>query len=462
MVFAEHFSDGAWKRSRHLQVIDFEYQNLLADRNLDMLIVTMPVRHGKTEYFSKWANTHHTLKNPHKNTILCSNTSRLARSNSRWVRDKVHELAPAAGLKGVDATNASASEWSLDGKGMGGCISSGVTGSVMGFPADILAIDDYLKDAKAAYSEPVRDAQWDWFISTSSTRLEPGGKIIILATRWHSDDLIGRILAKRSELNMRVRYVNMQALRDSSDGSKDALRRQDGEALWPERWPAEVMERRKKQSGHWWHSIYQGSPKGSGMSEWPSEYFNNLWVDDEDWPSEFTFSACYLDPSKGKNARRGDYSAIVFVGYKEGKLYVDSSIERRPIPTMVRDFVLFNKERRPAFEGIEANAFQELLGEDYYQACDAYGYRVDPPMLLHNRANKVNLRIPRLGTWLAARSLRFRSTASNELLLNQLRDFPHATHDDGPDALEAAIRLLCNSVEGLRGMHEIEEVLIGD
>jgi predicted phage terminase large subunit-like protein len=458
LALATEFSKGEWQPARHLRVIDFEFQNLLEDPTLDCLIVKCPVRHGKSEYLARWAPTWYKLRYPAKRIMLCSNTSKLARSHSRWVRDKVHELSPAFGLKGVDPNNASATEWNLDGAGMGGCIAAGVDGSIVGFGADLLIIDDYLKSAKAAYSETVRDAQWDWFVTTSGTRLEPGGKIVLLCSAWHEDDLIGRILSRRDQLDMRVRCITLQALRDSSEG-KDPLGRQDGEALWPERWPAEALERKKKIAGIWWHSIYQGRPKGVGLSSWPASYFMNLWVDEDDWPTDMVISASALDPSKGKNAKAGDYQAMVYVGYRGGKLYIDCDMDRRPIPAMVRRYVAFNQERRPALAGIESNAFQELLGDDYSDACWAAGYNADPPALVNNTVNK-NLRIERLGKFFAAGMIRFRRTAGCEILLQQLKDFPNGKHDDGPDAMEQAIRLLCEAFDELRGLNEILETAI--
>ena len=458
LLLAERFSRGEWKRARHLQFIDWEFRNLLKSRDIDLLIIKCPVRHGKSQYLARWAPAWYLLRNPHKRVMICTATASLASSHSRWVRDKFHELASLMQMKGVDPTHASVKDWGIDIPGGGGALAAGVGTSIVGFGANLLIIDDYLKDAKSAFSPKIRDDQWDWFLSTSSTRLEPGGKLILLCTAWHSDDLIGRILKHRKELDMRVRCVTLQALRDSSYGVHDPLCRQDGEALWPERWPVEVMERRKRQAGMWWHSIYQGTPKGTGLSSWPDAYFSNIWADDDEWPSpeEGVLSASFLDPSKGKNSKVGDYSAIVSVVYARGKLWVDSSIDRRSVQVMVREWMEFNRARRIAFQGVEGNAWQDLLAEDYVEECLRHGYQIDPPECVIHTTNK-NLRIEKIGKWLDGRLLRFRRTASNELLLAQMREFPFGQYDDGPDGLEAAIALLCRSVDALSDAHDIEE-----
>jgi predicted phage terminase large subunit-like protein len=455
---AERFSNGEWKRAKHLAVIDFEFRSLLESKDIDCLIVKCPVRHGKSQYLARWSPAWYLLRNPYRRVMICTNTATLATSHSRWVRDKVHELAPIMGLRGVDPNHSSVRNWSMEGGSGGGCLAAGVGTSIVGFGADLLIIDDYLKDAKSAFSQKIRDDQWDWFVSTSGTRIEPGGKIVLLCTQWHEDDLIGRILAKRNELDLRVRSITLQALREEN-GTKDPLGRSVGEALWPERWSAETMERRRKQAGHWWNALYQGSPRGSSMGSFPDAYFSNVFADDSEWPESMPLTASFLDPSKGKRAQSGDYSAIVSVGFSNGLLWVDSSIDRRPVPKMLVDFVRWNRERRTAFVGMEANAWQDLLAEDYLQACAEVGYHPDLPVLVNQSVAKT-LRIERLGKWFSQRLLRFRRTASNELLIQQLKDFPYGKHDDGPDALEAAIALLCESVDALHGFHEVTETQI--
>lgn len=459
LLMAERFSNGEWKRARHLAVIDFEFRNLLSDPNLDCLIVKCPVRHGKSQYLARWAPSWYMLRNPYKRVMICTNTATLASSHSRWVRDKVHELSPMMGLDGVDPKHSAVRNWQLE-KTKGECLAAGVGSSIVGFGANLLIIDDYLKDAKSAYSQKVRDDQWDWFVSTSGTRLEPGGKVVLLCTQWNADDLIGRIESRKEELDIRVRSVTLQALREGTE-VKDPLNRQEGEALWPERWPAEVMERRKRQAGHWWHSIYQGNPKGSSMANFPDSYFANIWADDDEFPEpkDCLISAAFLDPSKGKNARKGDYQAQIWVGFRNGLFYVDSDIDRKPVSKMVRDYVTFNRERRTAFVGLEANAWQDLLADDYWEVCNEIGYNADRPILVEQRVNK-HVRIERLGKWFDKRLLRFRKSASNELLIRQAKAFPYGDHDDGPDALEAAIALLCRSVDALQGLHEVEETEI--
>ncbi len=137
----------------------------------------------------------------------------------------------------------------------GGVTAAGVGGIITGRGADYLFIDDYIKNAEAALSETQKEKDWEWFKSTAYTRLEPNGSIIILATRWAQDDLIGRCLTEMPEENWEL--INLPALAEQND----PLGREEGEALWPERYPREVLLRTKAALGnYWWQAMYQQNP----------------------------------------------------------------------------------------------------------------------------------------------------------------------------------------------------------
>jgi predicted phage terminase large subunit-like protein len=440
LLLAQKF-DKNYQAAKHLNVIDWEFRNLLVDESIDILILSAPVRHGKSLYLSKWAPAWYHLRHPYKNTITTSHTASMALSNSAWVRDKVHELSPLVSLKGVDPGKSAKSYWGLDMPGGGECRAAGVGGAITGFSAHLLLIDDFLKDARAAYSKGERDKQWDWFLAAASTRLEPGGKCVLLCTRWHEDDLIGRILKNRDKYGLRVRSVTLPAMKED-DGKPDPCGRKPGEALWPERWPTQVLERRKKVSSIWWSALYQGRPAAEGTNEFPEEYFKNIWLNEDEWPERYPLlSASYLDPSKAKNDKRDDYQALVYVGYHNGHIIVDSDIDRIPVTKLLRKWVAWDRERRPKISGCEGNAFQELLIGEYSDVCREEGYNHDVPECVINSISKL-VRIRRVGPWLSRGLLKFRKSVSNELLIQQLKEFPNGGKDDGPDALDGALRLL--------------------
>jgi predicted phage terminase large subunit-like protein len=149
-----------------------------------------------------------------------------------------------------------------------------------------------------------------------------------------------------------------------------------------------------------------------------------------------------LDPSKGSDARRGDYSAYVILGVSgEGLLYIDADLARRATPEIVATGAEIARTFRPDAFGIETNQFQQLLADELAAEFRAQGIIGIEPWSIDNRVSK-QVRIRRLGPYLSARRLRFKHDSPGaRLLVQQLQEFPAADHDDGPDALEMAIRL---------------------
>ncbi len=185
----------------------------------------------------------------------------------------------------------------------------------------------------------------------------------------------------------------------------------------------------------------QGRPLNPQMCEWPEEYFDEaIWFDD--WPLNFQVKTVALDPSKGRDARRGDYSAIVSLGVDaEGVLYVEADLARRPTPEIVCAGAEICSSFRPDAFGVETNQFQELLSAEFEAEFNRQGILGIHPWSIDNRVNK-QVRIRRLGPYLSSRRLRFKTNSpSTRLLVEQLKEFPAGDFDDGPDALEMAVRL---------------------
>jgi predicted phage terminase large subunit-like protein len=214
------------------------------------------------------------------------------------------------------------------------------------------------------------------------------------------------------------------------------------ELLWPEHEDLYSLMRMRFEEGRTaFEREKQNSPIDPERCEWPDEYFgDSLWF--SDWPSDLAVRTIALDPSKGADARHGDYSAYVLLGVdRDGVLYVEADMARRPTPQMVADGVNLCVRFQPDALGIEANQYQELLANEFRAEFLRRQQREAPTHAIHNYTNKL-VRIRRLGPYLSRRKIRFHSRSpATRLLVDQLRDFPLGAHDDGPDALEMAIRL---------------------
>ena len=189
-----------------------------------------------------------------------------------------------------------------------------------------------------------------------------------------------------------------------------------------------------------------GNWKVRGMegAEWEDhpEYFGpHIWCGYDEWPDAFELSTLALDGSKGGKGKSSDYSAIVFTGYVDGIVFVDASIERRAAAKIINDMLTMIDEHNPLAVGIESNGFQDLFASLLDAECRRRGIPPLPISLIHNNVKK-EIRIRSLEPFLERSKLRIRNNAGGKLLVSQLRGFGVADHDDGPDGLEMAIRLL--------------------
>jgi predicted phage terminase large subunit-like protein len=219
--------------------------------------------------------------------------------------------------------------------------------------------------------------------------------------------------------------------------------------LWPAEEDLYTLMRMRVESGRTaFEREKQGSPIDPELCEFPDDYFgDHVWFDA--WPEGIAVRAIALDPSKGGDSRRGDYSAYAMVGIDgNGVIYVEADMARRPTPQMVADGAALCLRFRPDAFGVEANQFQELLCGEFASEFARHGMGHLLPAAIHNLDHKL-VRIRRLGPLLSQHRLRFLArNASTKLLVDQLRDFPAGAHDDGPDALEMAIRLASEVVYG--------------
>jgi PBSX family phage terminase large subunit len=185
--------------------------------------------------------------------------------------------------------------------------------------------------------------------------------------------------------------------------------------------------------------------------EWPNEYFGeHIWIDKFPEAHDLTISAMSLDPSKGKNARHGDYSTTIRLGRdKAGILYVDADLRRCDSETLIAYFIGEVADFYPDVIGIEVNQFQHLLSGEIAKGMKKHN--IDIPIIeLYNNIQK-EVRIRRLGPYLSNKKFRFVRSPGTNLLVSQLREFPLGKHDDGPDGLEMALRVMISTWNGRMG-----------
>ncbi len=443
LTLATFASGGDWKPARHLLYLDDRIMRMLhaAENGLPgprILLVDAPPRHGKSEYCSHWLPTWFAGKFPDRRVMLATYSGDFSKHWGRLVRDEITKIGRKYFEVGLNPDSHAAGEWGIAGRS-GGMLSAGIGGMFSGKGANLLLVDDPVKNAEEAISDTKREALWKWWQSTAFTRLEPNGIVVIIMTRWHNDDLAGRLENSPQAAEIGVERVSMPAYAEEDD----CLGRDVGAPLWPERMNRKELEiRRSMLDAYWWRSLYMGNPGSYGNAEWPEEYFDGIWLEDgETWPDAFEGCVSFLDPSKGKNTKRGDYSAIVFAGLTQGKIWIAADLARRPVPRICSDAIAFHARYPSDRFGVETNTFQELMIGPLDEAAKDAGVPPLPIAEVNNQTNKV-MRISRLGPWLARHKFKIAPSKGAKILVQQLRDFPFGSHDDGPDALEGALRLL--------------------
>ena len=236
------------------------------------LIICQPPRSGKSEIVSRRFPAYALGKNPDLQIIATSYSSdlvsRFNRDVQRIIDDDIYrEIFPSTTLNGRNVktdTRASYIRTSdlFEVVGHKGSYrSTGVGGGITGQGADILIIDDPIKDRAEANSPTIREKLWDWYTSTAYTRLSPGGGVIVMATRWHTDDLIGRLIQKMQEGS----GDDFNVITYPAIAEHDEPHRKAGEALHPERYDLEQLNAIRQTIGPQdWSALYQQRPVPEG------------------------------------------------------------------------------------------------------------------------------------------------------------------------------------------------------
>ena len=234
IAFAEARSRGQWHRAPHLELIEREV--LHAIETGGRLIISVSIRHGKSEFIARWLIAWF-IARYRRRVILATGEADLAAAHGRAARDILTEYGPTVFGVSVSRSSNAANRWDLAAPHPGGLLAIGVGGSPIGRGGDLIVVDDPFRNFAQAMSPLERQRVKEWWTGTMVSRIEPGGAVIIICARWHEDDLSGFLL---SEAPDEWREVRLPAIADSED---DPLGREVGEALWPDRYSVEELHR---------------------------------------------------------------------------------------------------------------------------------------------------------------------------------------------------------------------------
>ena len=252
MAFTEYTHPSWESGAHHARICDA--LEAVERGEINRLMITAPPRHTKSELASRRFPAWYLGRNPDKQVIGCSYNGDLATDIGRSVRNIVGEPE----FRNVFTTEIAADSHAADRwqttKG-GVYIGAGVRGTVVGRGAHIGIIDDPLKNREEAESERIRESIWNWYTSTFYTRLMPGGAVVVVMTRWHDDDLGGRLLQQPGWTLLEMPAIS------------------GGEALWPEWYPLPTLREIESTIGpRDWSALYMQRPQAD-----EGDYFKREW-----------------------------------------------------------------------------------------------------------------------------------------------------------------------------------------
>lgn len=237
------------KDAKHLRLIA-EHLDMVERGEIDRLAIHMPPRHGKSESVTYRFPVRWLERNPQSNVLVTGYNERFARKFGRRCRN----LAKERGIVGDDKT--AADEWETKSGGL--LMTRGVGSPPTGTGFNLIVIDDPVRRREDAESETFREKAWDWYTDDLYQRLEPGGAIVLIMTLWHEDDIGARAVASEPG---RWKVLKLPALAQEDD----LLGRKPGEALWPERYDEEALQRirgvmSQNEGLRSWEAVFQQNP----------------------------------------------------------------------------------------------------------------------------------------------------------------------------------------------------------
>lgn len=401
------------------------------------VIIEMPPRHGKSELVTVRYAAYRLERDPRERVMLGAYSQILANKFSRRTRRLV------AGRLALSDERAAAEEWELP-EG-GGLRAAGVGGGITGQGADLVLLDDPVKSREEAESPAYRDRVWDWYTNDLYTRLEPGAAIILIMTRWHQDDLAGRLLASEEG----DQFLEIKLPAEAEPG--DLLGRAVGAALCPERFDAAALQAIHRVLGNDYFALYQQHPtaRGGGLfkEHWflpdglvgavPAQALRVRW-----WDLAITEDG-------------GDWTVGLLLARVGPLFYVEDVVrgqwagterDRRIRAAAARDAqryglgaVVNYGPQEPAQAGKSAAAaFIRLLA----------GYSV----AVRVESGSKQLRAGPVASQAGAGNVKLLRAAWTAGFLQELCSFPGSGHDDQVDALANAFHVLAEDLAGLSPM----------
>lgn len=439
----------------HKQVYD--HLDEWIDKKIKKLAIFIPPQHGKSRMSSINTPAKILGKLPKSKIVVASYSDQNASKFNRACQDIIdkkefRELYPDVYLpaKGVETTNELRNNTFFETVGHKGYYKAvSIGGSLTGFTIDYGIIDDPIKDRKQANSKTYRDNLWDWYNDVFKTRLHNDSSQLLLFTRWHEDDLAGRLFDPKNEhydADEAKEWVviALPALKEDTKPlaiAKDITDpRKTGEALWPEKHSAEKYERRKRLNPQSFSSLDQQRPSPAEGNKIKRDWFNIIGENELPFNPRMVKRDFWIDGAFTDKAEN-DESAQMACTYHQGNLYIYNCHGVRKELNEYLDYIVPWLKEMGYKPTSTVNIELKASGYGMYSMLKSPRYgrkncvKVNPKVVQYGKLNRAENIQPTL----ASGKVFLVRGGWNSAFIDQCANFPNDVHDDMLDVLAYAI-----------------------
>lgn len=436
-----HYVNLDYQANWHHKLISKEIQDFWEHPTQNRLMLFVPPQHGKSEIASRLFPSYVLGTSPNTKIAAASYSIDLARSFNRDIQrvlegDFYEDVFPN--------TNLNSKNVSADSKGTylrnteefevvnhkGSYKAVGVLGGLSGRAVDLAIIDDPVKDAIEASSLVYRERTWQWYLNVLSTRLHNKSKVLLIMTRWHEDDLAGRLLSREPK---KWKVIKIPAILESEEDRYNGDPRKIGDSLWPKKHSLQKLNDLRALSETVFQSLYQQNPFTPGGNKVKTEWFQ--YCDSHQAPKDIVYDM-WIDGAYTKSTKN-DPTGFLIAGYskKQKALYIKhASSEYMEMPSLLHHVPIYFKEQGLTIRSrviIEPKASGKSLKQMITSNTNLSAIEIKSRLVSEGKTARLSVFAPKVeggkvvlikGLW-------------NDHFVTQICAFPNATHDEYIDLM---------------------------
>lgn len=434
-----YFTNGRYEAAWHHKYIADQLDNFFQSDDVNKLMLFVPPQHGKSEIASRAFPAYVLGRNPDTKIAACSYSIDLARS---FNRDVQRIMESPSYLEVFPKTRLNSDRVAADSRGSylrnteefevvgyrGSYKAVGVMGGLSGRRVDLAIIDDPVKDAVEANSPIYRQRVWEWYVNVLETRLHNKSKVILIMTRWHEDDLAGRLLENQPG---KWHVISIPAIREDLNDPNDP--RQIGEVLWAARHDLEKLNDFRKMSEVAFSALYQQRPAPAEGNKVKREWFQ--YCHEKEVPLNVDFDL-WIDGAYTKQTEN-DPTGLMVAGHHKptNTLYIrhahDARLEMPELLALIPEYANLHQLGYKSQCYLEPKASGKSLRQMLNKVSTLNSAEIDNHLVSEGKEARIQVASPKIQ---AGRVVLIRGSW-NDRFVTQICTFPNAVHDEYVDLI---------------------------